>query len=71
MRSVLLCYKQDKSRIQSVVGQSQVDKNASRKQSHHAATGEDTADWDDRLRAVVNYRVWISDSVVVSCSYDL
>jgi hypothetical protein len=38
---------------------------------HQATTGEDTADWEDLVHAVVNCSVWISDSAIVTCSYDL
>jgi hypothetical protein len=35
-------------------------------------TGEDTADWEDLVHAVVNSKsVWISDSAIVTCSYNL
>jgi hypothetical protein len=34
--------------------------------------GEDTADWEDLVSAALNcWCVWISDSAIVSCSYDL
>jgi hypothetical protein len=35
---------------------------------HQATTGEDTADWEDFSEL---QDVWISDSAVVTCSYDL
>jgi hypothetical protein len=37
---------------------------------HQAMTGEDTADWEDLVHAVVNCRVWISDSTIVTYVYD-
>jgi hypothetical protein len=39
--------------------------------SRGTSTAEDTADWEDIVRAVVNYSVWISDSAVVTRGYDL
>jgi hypothetical protein len=38
---------------------------------HQATTGEDTADWEDSVCAVVNCNVGISDSAIVTYSYDL
>jgi hypothetical protein len=61
-----------------VVGQSLAGKNVSTEAedtaeiSHQQMTGEDTAEWEDLVCAVVNCRnVRISDSAIVTCSYDL
>jgi hypothetical protein len=55
--------KQDSSSNELVVGQSPVSKNVSTEaedivEIHHQATaGENTADWEDLVRALVNCRV--------------
>jgi hypothetical protein len=53
MRSVPRCYKHDKSRVscETVVGQYGVGSHC------QATTGEDTTDWEDLVRAVVNCRL--------------
>jgi hypothetical protein len=38
---------------------------------YQITTDEDTSDWEDLVRAVVNWSVWISDSGIVTSSYDL
>jgi hypothetical protein len=37
---------------------------------NQATTGEDTADWENLVRAVLNCSVWISDRAVINCSYE-
>jgi hypothetical protein len=39
--------------------------------SRYQTSGQDTADWEDSVRAVVNCSLWISDSAIVIWSYDL
>jgi hypothetical protein len=57
------CYKQDSWSNKLVVGESPTGKNMSTEAEdivvicHWAMTGEDTADWEDLVRAVVNCRV--------------
>jgi hypothetical protein len=57
------CYKQDSWSNESIVGQSPAGKNVSTEAEdivgirHQAATGEDTADREDLLRAVMNCSV--------------
>jgi hypothetical protein len=39
---------------------------------YQTTTGEDTADWEDLVRAVVELQsVWIGVSAIVTCSYVL
>jgi hypothetical protein len=38
---------------------------------YQAKTGEDTAEWEDLVRAVVNFSVWITDSAIINNSYGL
>jgi hypothetical protein len=38
---------------------------------HQAATGEDTADWEDSKCCSELQSVWISDSAIIACSYEL
>jgi hypothetical protein len=77
VRSVPRCYKQDRWSNELVVGRLPDCKNVSTEAEdivgirHQATTGEDTADWEDLRRTVVNCRVWISDGAMVICSYDL
>jgi hypothetical protein len=72
------CYKQDSWNNELVVGQSTVGKNVSTETEdivrirHQATTGDDTADWEELVRGVVELQsLWISDSAVVACSYVL
>jgi hypothetical protein len=57
------CYKQDSWSNELVVGQSSACKNMSTEAEdfvgihHQATTGEDTADWEDLVYAVVKCRV--------------
>jgi hypothetical protein len=63
VRSVPRCYKQGKWRNELFMRQSPAGKNMSLEAEdiveirHQATTGEDTADWEDLVRAVVNCRV--------------
>jgi uncharacterized UBP type Zn finger protein len=63
VRSVPRCCKQDIWSNEIVVGQSSADKNVSTeaehivKIRHQATTGEDTANWEYIVRAVVNRSV--------------
>jgi hypothetical protein len=34
---------------------------------HQVKAGEGTTDWEDLVRAVVNWSVWISDSATITC----
>jgi hypothetical protein len=38
---------------------------------HQATTGEDTVDWEDSMCSGDLQSVWISDSAVLNCSYDM
>jgi hypothetical protein len=38
---------------------------------HQAMTGEDTEYWEDNMCCSELQSVWISDSAMISCSYDL
>jgi hypothetical protein len=57
-------------------GQSPVGKNMSMEAENnvgnrHKATTEDTADWQELVLAVANRRVSISETAIVTCSYNL
>jgi hypothetical protein len=62
-RSVPMCYKQDNWSNELIVGQSPASKNASTEAEeivairHQATTGEDTAELEDLVPAVVNCRM--------------
>jgi hypothetical protein len=63
VRFVPMCYKQGNWSNELVVGQSSVGKNLSTEVedivgiSHQATTGEDTGNWEDLVRALVNCKV--------------
>jgi hypothetical protein len=38
---------------------------------HQAVIGEDTAEWKDSTYCTELQSVWISDSIIITCSYDL
>jgi hypothetical protein len=38
---------------------------------HQATTGENTADWEISTSCNKLWSVWISDSAIVTCGYDL
>jgi hypothetical protein len=63
VRSEPISYKQDNWSNELVVGHSPASKNVSTEAedtagiSHLATIGEHTADWEDLVRAVVNFRV--------------
>jgi hypothetical protein len=63
IRSVKRCYKSDRWSNELVMGQLPASKNVSMKAEyivgicHQEMTGEDTADWEDLVHAVVNCKV--------------
>jgi hypothetical protein len=77
--SVPICYKQKNWNNGLVVGQLAADKNVRKEAEdivgirHQATTREDTADWEEFVRAAVKCSVfvWINVSAIVTFSYDL